>query len=265
MRRYFLFYIFIALFSFSASAEEIDMNTAEMQALDKITGRVSIINVPVGGAVQFGTFSVIVRSCKKTAEGEVPEDFAFVDVTDQNLNKEEYNIFKGWMMSSSPAVNAVEHPIYDVWLLKCYDMEVNKELLLTEDELQKRDYLPSKKEKADIVQITTEETFIPEETQIISFKDEMYKEDIKPELQNADFEKTEGMPQNLLNINEDYESEEEIVQMSDEDFEKALKTEVRKLSEKEKFQVVETPEALSEIDEEENLQDAIEQELQQVF
>ena len=51
-------------FSIQANAAEVDMNMAEMQAMDKITGRVSIIDVPVNGAVSFGSFSVLVRSCK---------------------------------------------------------------------------------------------------------------------------------------------------------------------------------------------------------
>jgi hypothetical protein len=58
------------------------------------------------------------------------------------LQGEEINIFKGWMISSSPATHAVEHPIYDAWLLKCYDTKVDKTLLLSEEKLAVRDELP---------------------------------------------------------------------------------------------------------------------------
>lgn len=122
----------------SANAEELDKNTAQMQAMDKITGRVSKIEVPVGGEVKFGSLSIVVRSCKTRPEEETPDDFAFADITDKTLQGEIVNIFRGWMISSSPATHAVEHPIYDVWLLKCLDTKIDKSLLLSEEELSKR-------------------------------------------------------------------------------------------------------------------------------
>ena len=141
------FYLFTGLSAalLSASsvyAAEVDTNMAQMQAMDKITGKVNVIEVPVGGEVKFGSFSVVVRSCKTNSEDEIPENFAFVDVTDKSFDKDEFNIFKGWMFSSSPALNAVEHPIYDVWLLKCFNGEPKPEQLLSEEALAARDNLP---------------------------------------------------------------------------------------------------------------------------
>lgn len=130
------------LFSTQASAAEIERNTAQMQAMDKITGRVSVIDVPVNSEVAFGSFSIVVRACKTTPPEETPENYAFVDVADSSFGKMQFNIFKGWMMSSSPALNAVEHPIYDVWLLKCIDTNVDKSKLLSEEQLKERDALP---------------------------------------------------------------------------------------------------------------------------
>jgi len=125
-----------------AMAAEIDTNTAKMQAMDKITGRISVINVPVNGGVEFGSLSVVVRSCKTRPAEETPDNFAFVDISDKNLKGDEFNVFKGWMISSSPATNALEHPIYDVWLLQCIDSEVDEALLWTEEKLSLRDNLP---------------------------------------------------------------------------------------------------------------------------
>ena len=130
------------LFSAQASAAEIERNTAQMQAMDKITGRVSVIEVPVNSEVAFGSFSIVVRACKTTPPEETPENYAFVDVADSSFGKMPFNIFKGWMMSSSPALNAVEHPIYDVWLLKCIDTKVDKSKLLSDEQLKERDALP---------------------------------------------------------------------------------------------------------------------------
>lgn len=216
-------------FYHTANAAEVDMNMAQMQAMDKITGRVSIIEVPVGGAVSFGSFSIVVRSCKSRTEEEVPENFAFVDVTDKSFNQEEYNIFKGWMLSSSPAVNAVEHPIYDVWLLKCFNGEPKKELLLSQEALTARDNLPRLTEFVAQNQSMQQNTFVSDEPQNILFKDTMYKEKVEPVVQNRLPEKLEGEPQNLLTIDENYESEEDVVNMSAEEFAKALQEESQKI------------------------------------
>ncbi len=124
------------------SASGITKNNAQMQAMDKITGRVSVINVPVNSMVEFGSLSIVVRSCKTRPAEETPDNFAFVDITDKTLKGEEFNIFKGWMISSSPATHAVEHPIYDVWLLQCSDEKNDKKNILSEEELAKRDALP---------------------------------------------------------------------------------------------------------------------------
>ena len=130
------------LMGLSANASEIERNTAQMQAMDKITGRVSVVEIPVNSEVTFGSFSIVVRACKSTPPEETPENYAFVDVADSSFGKMQFNIFKGWMMSSSPALNAVEHPIYDVWLLKCIDTKVDPTKLLSEEKLEERDNLP---------------------------------------------------------------------------------------------------------------------------
>lgn len=130
----------------SAAAREIAMNTAQLQAMDKITGKVSIVEVPVNGRAEYGTFSIVVRSCKTRSPEETPENFAYVDVVDNYQTENPVNIFRGWMMSSSPALNAVAHPIYDVWLLKCLNMEVDKSKLLTEEELKIRNSIAQKAE-----------------------------------------------------------------------------------------------------------------------
>ena len=127
-----------------ANASEIETNSAKMQAMDKITGRVNEIIVPVKSKISYGDFSLVLRSCKKRPAEETPENFAFVDVVDKSFGEEEYNIFRGWIVSSTPGINAIEHPIYDVWLLECVDTEVDTAKLLSEEELTKRDAIPTK-------------------------------------------------------------------------------------------------------------------------
>ena len=219
----------------SAYAAEVDTNMAQMQAMDKITSKVNVIEVPVGGEVKFGSFSVVVRSCKTNSEDEIPENFAFVDVTDKSFDKDEFNIFKGWMFSSSPAVNAVEHPIYDVWLLKCFNGEPKPEQLLSEEALAARDNLPR---LADIreQQKQLQENSLAKaepETNTIKFKDSMYKEKKPAEAIKEEVQKADGEPENLLNIKDSYETpEEETVTVPAEELSKALEAEEQSLKEK---------------------------------
>ncbi len=152
------------LWTASAGAYEIQTNTAKMQAMDKITGRVSVIEVPVNGEVKFGSFSIVVRACKKTPPEETPENYAFVDVADTGKDGKPYNIFKGWMMSSSPALNAVEHPIYDVWLLQCIDKTTDKKSLLSDEALAERDGLP-RQEDLDKAEKMSKEALIAAEAE----------------------------------------------------------------------------------------------------
>lgn len=120
-----------------------DTNTARMQAMDKITGRVNEIDIPINSEVNFGSFSIVVRRCVSSSPEETPENIAFVDIADTYNTQTPTNIFKGWMLSSSPALNAVEHPIYDIWLLKCINKNATNTKLLSSEELLQRDNLPS--------------------------------------------------------------------------------------------------------------------------
>lgn len=219
----------------SAYAAEVDTNMAQMQAMDKITGKVNVIEVPVGGEVKFGSFSVVVRSCKTNSEDEIPENFAFVDVTDKSFDKDEFNIFKGWMFSSSPAVNAVEHPIYDVWLLKCFNGEPKPEQLLSEEALAARDNLPRLADVREQQKQLQENSLAKAEpeTNTIKFKDSMYKEKKPAEAIKEEVQKADGEPENLLNIKDSYETpEEETVTVPAEELSKALEAEEQSLKEK---------------------------------
>ncbi len=170
----------------AAQAAEIETNTARMQAMDKITGKVSEIDVPVNAPVKFGSFSVLVRKCVTRTPEETPENTAFVDVIDDYDSQEPVNIFKGWMLSSSPALNAVEHPIYDVWLLKCHDKDNKGIKKLSEEELRARDEI--KMVRADTL---TEEPK-KDETDVLrqpSELDAMVKKTINEEMSSDSDEK----------------------------------------------------------------------------
>jgi hypothetical protein len=103
----------------SGAAEMTAEPIAVMQGLDKITARISTIDTPVAKAVNFGTLSIVVRDCEKSAPEERPENAAFIEITENRPGEEKRRLFSGWMFSSSPALSALEHPVYDVNLLEC--------------------------------------------------------------------------------------------------------------------------------------------------
>jgi hypothetical protein len=92
---------------------------AVLRALDKITGRATDIEAPAGVPVRFGSLSIIVRYCYTRPPEEPPETTAFLQIDEVRPGKEPARIFSGWMFASSPALNALEHPIYDVWVITC--------------------------------------------------------------------------------------------------------------------------------------------------
>lgn len=207
-------------------AKEISMNTAKLQAMDKITGRVSVLEAPVNALVNFGSFSILVRACKTRPPEETPDNFAFVDVVDVNQNNQQMNIFKGWMISSSPALHAVEHPIYDVWLLKCLNTNVDKSKLLNEEQLKARDEIPQQQnieladtfsENSDTLSQNTLEISTPDETsvnpEVLSENKEKNSHD---EILSAPLSSSEeGGPESLINIPSETLNED--INMSEDD------------------------------------------------
>jgi hypothetical protein len=92
---------------------------ALLQGLDKITARVSRFDAPIGQSVRFGTLSIVVRDCEKSAPEDRPENAAFVEISESRPGEGNLPLFSGWIFSSSPALSALENPVYDVNLLEC--------------------------------------------------------------------------------------------------------------------------------------------------
>ena len=90
-----------------------------MRGLDKITGRPTSITAPIGKHVHFATLTITARFCYSTPASETPETAAFVQIQDNRPDQTARVIFSGWMYGSSPGLNGVEHPLYDVWVISC--------------------------------------------------------------------------------------------------------------------------------------------------
>lgn len=92
---------------------------AVLQALDKVTARVSTLEAPQDKPVRFGTLEIVVRTCAKAPPEEPPESTAFLEIYNVLPGEETVRVFSGWMFASSPALSAMEHPVYDIWVVDC--------------------------------------------------------------------------------------------------------------------------------------------------
>jgi len=102
-----------------AVAERVSNPVAVFSGLDKITGRITAFEVLIGETYQFGSLQVTPRVCYSSSEGEASRTDGFVEVDEVTLDKQIRRIFTGWMFADSPGLNAVEHPVYDIWLKGC--------------------------------------------------------------------------------------------------------------------------------------------------
>lgn len=93
--------------------------TVVLQALDKVTARTSLIEAPIGEEVRLGTLGITARSCLETPPTEPPESAAFLEIRTLDPGQPPASVFTGWMFASTPALSALEHPVYDVWVIDC--------------------------------------------------------------------------------------------------------------------------------------------------
>lgn len=101
------------------TSARIENQVAVFAALDKVTARISKLEVPLGETVKFGALKVTPRSCYTRQATEPPKTSTYVEVQELQLDGQEKKLFSGWMFAESPGLNAVEHPVYDVWLTDC--------------------------------------------------------------------------------------------------------------------------------------------------
>ncbi len=114
----------LALWPAIVSATDLPMDTIVLDALDKVTGRVNTIRGPVGQTLSFGRLNITARTCLARPPEETPENSAFLEITETQLKSKTQpestkQVFSGWMFSSNPAISAMDHPVYDVWVLAC--------------------------------------------------------------------------------------------------------------------------------------------------
>ncbi|MGB3627577.1 MAG: DUF2155 domain-containing protein [Henriciella sp.] len=127
----------------AAAATYTEEQTATLRALDKITGRSTDFEINVGEPVIYGSLKIGLEACFQTPPEEPPESAAFLQIETANAvrmqsmtvprlasdvegdersersDDETQTLFSGWMFASTPGLNALEHPVYDVWVIRC--------------------------------------------------------------------------------------------------------------------------------------------------
>ena len=116
------FYIYINIKILVAN-EWLIGNVGTFQGLDKITARIKTFEIKVGVPKRFGILDINLQKCVYSKPLDEPESIAYIKVLDKSekysLTKDKSSIFEGWIFASSPALNAMEHPVYDVSLISC--------------------------------------------------------------------------------------------------------------------------------------------------
>ena len=112
------FFLFIS-FSPPLFSQYIASNKAEIKILDKITTKVETFEIHVNDSINFNSLHIEIFACYKNPPEEIPENFVLLKIYDKIINSEDKAIYQGWMISSSPSTTPLEHPIYDLWLIKC--------------------------------------------------------------------------------------------------------------------------------------------------
>ena len=113
-----LFFLFTTI---SHSKSQLEGSFTEIKILDKISSKNTSLKLKNGQLLKFKDLSIQSLKCKNSEFDDNPEITAYIQVRDLSYqNNDEVFVFNGWMFSSSPSITPFDHPIYDVWLIKCY-------------------------------------------------------------------------------------------------------------------------------------------------
>ena len=119
---FFLILILLLNLSFKLKASsDLEGNFIEIKVLDKISSKNTLVKIKNGEEIIHKDLSIKNMKCKNSEFDDNPEITAYIQVKDlTNKNKDDVFVFNGWMFSSSPSIAPFDHPVYDIWLVKCY-------------------------------------------------------------------------------------------------------------------------------------------------
>ena len=103
------------------NSESLEGNFIEIKILDKVSSKNNVLKIKIGEEQKFKNLLIKCLKCKNSEFDDNPEIIAYLQVKDlTNKNNDEVFIFNGWTFSSSPTIKPFDHPVYDIWLTKCY-------------------------------------------------------------------------------------------------------------------------------------------------
>ena len=104
-----------------SSSSDLEGSITEIKVLDKISSKNILVKLKNGDETRHKDLSIKSMKCKNSEFDDNPEITAYIQVKDlSNKNKDDVFVFNGWMFSSSPSIAPFDHPVYDIWLVKCY-------------------------------------------------------------------------------------------------------------------------------------------------
>lgn len=92
---------------------------AQLQALDKVTARITVLRAALNQPERFGSLTIVVRACHARPPDEVPDAAAYLEISDSRQPAEANPVFRGWMFAEAPGVSMLQHPVYDIRILQC--------------------------------------------------------------------------------------------------------------------------------------------------
>ena len=119
IQKYFYLIFLFLIFSFKSFAS--DLRFVEIKILDKVSSKTSQLSLNIEQETKFENLIIKILKCKNSEFDDNPEVTAYMQVQDVTLkNNDKVFVFNGWTFSSSPSISLFDHPVYDIWLIKCY-------------------------------------------------------------------------------------------------------------------------------------------------
>ena len=120
-KTYSFFYLIILFLLFSSNSFANNINFVEIKILDKVSSKTSQLSLKIDKESKFENLIIKILKCKNSEFDDNPEVTAYMQVQDITLdNNDQVFVFNGWTFSSSPSITLFDHPVYDIWLSKCY-------------------------------------------------------------------------------------------------------------------------------------------------
>jgi len=117
-----LFFIFLFYVNQGQSSDELEGNFLELKILDKVSSKNATLTLKIGEEKKFQNLIFRSQKCRNSKFDDNPEITAYLQVRDLNKkNKDKVFIFNGWTFASSPSIKPFDHPVYDIWIIRCFN------------------------------------------------------------------------------------------------------------------------------------------------